>query len=154
MLVTNNSWFPSNFNEIVNNALNVANNVARNTAATPSINIIERKDAFEMQIAAPGMTREDIKLSLNEDENLVIAIEKKVETAPDKEQEATETKQDQPRYLRREFGLTKFNRTYILPEDVNRDAISATAQDGILTITMPRVLPEELKHEVKMIAIN
>lgn len=143
MLVrTSNNWLPQVFDEIFSNDFRTVSN------NTPAINVIERKDAYEVQIAAPGMTRDDIKLTLNEDENLVIEIEKKVEANNE-----GETK-DTMRYLRHEFSHTKFRQTFLLPEDANRDTITASAQDGVLTITLPKLLPEEQKREVKQIAIN
>jgi len=149
MLVrTSNNWLPQVFNEIFGNDFIMPRTMSNNT---PAINIIDRKDAYEVQLAAPGMTREDFKVTLNEEENLVIEIEKKVEaTDTNKDAEAQETE----RYLRREFTYTKFSKTLLLPEDVNREAITASAQDGVLYITLPKLLPEEQKREVKEIAIN
>jgi len=149
MLVrTSNNWLPQVFNEIFGNDFIMPRTMSNNT---PAINIIDRKDAYEVQLAAPGMTREDFKVTLNEEENLVIEIEKKVEaTDTNKDAEAQETE----RYLRREFTYTKFSKTLLLPEDVNRETITASAQDGVLYITLPKLLPEEQKREVKEIAIN
>lgn len=146
MLVTtrnNRNWLPEVFNEFFNNDFVMPRTVS-NTA--PAINVIEHKDSYVVEMAAPGMTREDFKVTLNEEQNLVIEIEKK-----------TVEKSEQPadvRYLRREFSYAKFHQTLLLPEDVNLDGITATAQDGVLSVTLPKVMPQEQKREVKQIAIN
>ena len=145
MLVTRNSqnWLPAVFNEMFDNNFMLPRTMAR---TAPAINVIESKDAYTVELAAPGMAKEDFKVTLNEDENLVIEIEKKVENnKEDKEQN---------RYLRREFSYTKFNQTLLLPEDVNREAIAATVENGVLTVSLPKLQPEEQKREVKMIAIQ
>ena len=143
-----NNWLPQVFNEIFGNDSLMPRTVSHNT---PAINIIERKDAYEVQLAAPGMTREDFKVTLNEEHNLVIEIEKKSTQTNEGNEAQT---QDTARYLRREFTYTKFSKTLLLPDDVNVETISASAQDGVLTITLPKLIPDEQKREVKQNAIN
>lgn len=148
LATTNTNWLPQMFNELFNDNFMMPRTVAN---AHPAINVIENKDNYVVELAAPGMTRDDIKVTLNEDQNLVIDIEKKaVENAEEKNTEANEA----GRYLRRGFSLTKFHQAFILPEDAKLENITASAVDGILTITIPKVMPEEVKREVKEIAIN
>lgn len=145
-LSTNNSsnWLPSVFNELFNDNFMMPRTVS---STSPAINVIENKNSYVVELAAPGMTREDFKVKLNEDKNLEIEIEKKVvETNEDPK---TET----GRYLRREFSYTKYRQTLILPEDVKHEEITAQVENGVLTITVPRILPEEIKREVKEITI-
>ncbi len=145
MLVrTNDNWLPQVFNEFFNNDC-----LMPRMTGTPAINVIENKDNYEVQLAAPGMTRDDFKVTLDPDNNLVIELEKKTQTTDDNN-EAKET----GRYLRREFSYTKFRQAFSLPDDVNLDQIGATAQDGVLTITLPRVAHEEPTPQVKEITIN
>lgn len=152
MIVTRNNrnWLPEVFDQMFNNTLAMHNTA---TSIAPAINVIEDKDAYTVELAAPGMGREDFNVTINEDENLVIAIEKKAATQEGGEEKTPATENEQ-RYLRREFTHTKFTQTFIIPEEVNREAISATAENGVLTVKLPKHLPEELKREVKHIAIN
>lgn len=145
-LSTNNSsnWLPSVFNELFNDNFMMPRTVS---STSPAINVIENKNSYVVELAAPGMTREDFKVKLNEDKNLEIEIEKKVaETNED-------TRIETGRYLRREFSYTKYRQTLILPEDVKHEEITAQVENGVLTITVPRILPEEIKREVKEITI-
>ncbi|MCF0182227.1 MAG: Hsp20/alpha crystallin family protein [Muribaculaceae bacterium] len=142
MLMTRNNWLPQVFNEIFNGDI-----MPRTMASTkPAINVIENSTNYEVQIAAPGMSREDFTVTLNEEQNLVVNIEKKAAT------EAAE--KETGRFLRREFSYTKYSQTLLLPEDVDREGITASSHDGILTIMLPKVKHEEKKIEVKQITIN
>lgn len=145
MLVTRNSqnWLPAVFNEMFDNDFMLPRTMAR---TAPAINVIESKDAYTVELAAPGMSKEDFKVTLNEEENLVIEIEKKAEK--------TQENKEQSRYLRREFSYTKFHQTLLLPEDVNREAIAATVENGVLTVALPKFQPEEQKREAKQITIQ
>ncbi|MCQ2289569.1 MAG: Hsp20/alpha crystallin family protein [Muribaculaceae bacterium] len=144
---TNRNWLPEVFNELFNDNFIMPRTVSNNT---PAINVIENKDGYVLELAAPGMTREDLKVTLNEENNLVIDIEKKAVTTENNDQ----AKETETRYLRHGFSMTKYHQTFILPEDVNMDSITAAAENGILTITLPKLMPEEMKREVKEIAIN
>ncbi len=146
LMTTRNNWLPEVFNEVFNDNFFMPRTVANNT---PAINVIENKDSYVVELAAPGMTRDDIKVTLNEEQQLVIEVEKKTEN-----KEENNNENNTGRYLRREFTHTKFTKTFILPEDIDLDAISATAHDGVLAVTLPRVNPEEEKREAKQIAIN
>ena len=72
---TNQNWLPSIFNEFLDN-----NWLAeRRNATAPAVNIIEDEDEYKVEVAAPGMTREDFKVHINEDNELIISLEKKSE---------------------------------------------------------------------------
>ena len=89
-----------------------------------------------MEVAAPGLKKEFCRISINDEGNLNIAIENKFEH---KEEDKKE------HYLRREFSYTNYQQTYTLPEDVQKDGISAKVEDGVLTIVLPKVKKEEVK---------
>ena len=97
-----------------------------------------------MQYAAPGMTKDDFKVSLDEEQNLVVELEK------------TEQKEDDNNgvFLRREFSFSNFQQKLILPEDVDHEKISASVANGVLTVVLPKKNAEEQKKEVKMIEIQ
>lgn len=120
-----NSWFPTVFDEFLNS--DVTPSTCTTTA--PAVNVKEDEKAYTMEVAAPGIKKEYCRVSLNEDGNLSIAIENKMEhKEEDKKQH----------YLRREFSYTNYQQSYSLPEDVVKDKISARVENGILTITLPK----------------
>lgn len=139
----NSNWLPDVFNDFFDT--DFLPKVNTNTTA-PAINVIEKKDEYDVELAAPGMTKEDFKVSLDEDRNLVVELDKKVEK--------TEENKETGHYLRREFSYTKFHQTLLLPDDVNRDTISATVENGVLKVVLPKLQPQEMKKERTMIEIQ
>lgn len=120
-----NSWFPTVFDEFLNS--DVTPSTCTTTA--PAVNVKEDEKAYTMEVAAPGIKKEYCRVSLNEDGNLSIAIENKMEhKEEDKKQH----------YLRREFSYANYQQSYSLPEDVVKDKISARVENGILTVTLPK----------------
>ena len=120
-----NSWFPTVFDEFLNS--DVTPSTCTTTA--PAVNVKEDEKAYTMEVAAPGIKKEYCRVSLNEDGNLWIAIENKMEhKEEDKKQHC----------LRREFSYTNYQQNYSLPEDVVKDNISARVENGILTVTLPK----------------
>jgi HSP20 family protein len=101
----------------------------KTTTTAPAVNVKEDEKAYTMEVAAPGIKKEYCRVSLNEDGNLCIAIENKMEhKEEDKKQH----------YLRREFSYSNYQQSYSLPEDVVKDKIAASVADGILTIILPK----------------
>ncbi len=139
----NSNWLPDVFNDFFDT--DFLPKVNSNTTA-PAINVLEKKDEYDVELAAPGMTKEDFKVSLDEDRNLVVELDKKVEK--------TEENKETGHYLRREFSYTKFHQTLLLPDDVNRDNISATVENGVLKVVLPKLQPQEMKKERTMIEIQ
>lgn len=106
-------------------------------AAMPAVNIIERENEYSIELAAAGMKREDFHITIDPTgENLIVDMEHKVE-----HNDETETQDKKEHYIRHEFGYTKFHRSFILPDNIDRDAITATTTDGVLTITLPKQTP-------------
>ena len=139
----NSNWLPDVFNDFFDT--DFLPKVNTNTTA-PAINVIEKKDEYDVELAAPGMTKEDFKVSLDEDRNLVVELDKKVEK--------TDENKDCGHYLRREFSYTKIQQTLLLPDDVNREAINATVEHGVLKVVLPKLQPQEMKKERTMIEIQ
>ena len=120
-----NSWFPTVFDEFMNSDFTPS--TCKTTA--PAVNVKEDEKAYTMELAAPGIKKEYCRVSLNEEGNLCIAIENKMEhKEEDKKQH----------YLRREFSYTNYQQNYALPEDVVKDKISARVENGILTVVLPK----------------
>jgi len=124
-----NSWIP----EVFNGLFNEGNMQKANTTA-PAINVKESLTKYTVELAAPGMRKEDFEVNLNENGDLHIKMENQHE--PEKEEHV---------YLRREFSYAKFEQTLILPDDVNKEKISASVADGVLTIQLPKMQQEEQK---------
>jgi len=112
-----------------------------NTVGAPAVNIIENKDGFKLEVAAPGLAKEDFKISI-ELNKLTISSQK------EKNAETTED-----RYVRKEFGSFSFSRSFTLPLTVDQEKIEATHKDGILTVLIPKKEEAKLK-ETRSVAIN
>ena len=144
----NQNWLPEVFNTLFDTDMFPA----KVNTTSPAINVIERENEYSVEIAAPGMTREDFKVTLDQEQNLVVDLEKKVEN-PAETEEVKDTKPS-GRYLRREFSYTKFHQTLLLPEDVDREGISASCEHGVLTVTLPKLTPEQKTQEARVIEVK
>ena len=111
--------------------------------ATPRYNVMESDEAYTVELAAAGMSKNDLQVHLNDEGNLIIKME---------HEKPAEEKKSNEHYLRREFTTTDFTETFVLPEDVDKAAISATMADGILTLTLPKVQPvkEKLARQINI----
>ena len=136
------SWLPAMFDDFFDNEW-----MKKTNATAPAINVIETDTQYKVEVAAPGMTKEDFNVHVDESGNLVIAMEKKTEIKE-------EDKEKKGRYLRREFSYSKFQQTLILPEDVEKNSINACMTDGVLRIELPRIAPEPQNKITKVIEIK
>ncbi|EJX10916.1 small heat shock protein [gut metagenome] len=141
---SNQTWIPSIFNDFFDNDWMVKAN-----ATAPAINVKESEKDYEVEVAAPGMTKNDFQIHINEDNDLVISMEKKCENTEDKPECKKES-----RYLRREFSYTKFQQTLILPDDVDKEKIDAKVNDGVLTVVLPKLTPEAKVKAAKVIEVK
>ena len=134
-----NSWIPTVFNDFMDTDF-----MPRANSTAPAVNVKEDEKAYTLEMAAPGLKKEYCRVSVNEDGNLCVAIENKMEhKEEDKKQH----------YLRREFSYTNYQQNYSLPEDVEKDGISAKVENGILTVVLPKMKKEETKVS-RMIEIS
>ena len=136
----NQNWLPSIFNDFFDNEW-----MEKANATAPAINVLENEKEYKVELAAPGMTKEDFDVHIDEENNLVISMEKKNEKKEDEKN---------GRYLRREFSYSKFQQTMILPEDVDKEKISATVNNGVLDIELPKLVKEELPKQKRVIEIQ
>jgi len=93
---------------------------------TPSVNIIEDEMEYRIEMAVPGMSRDDFRIDLEDD----------ILTISSGQREEKEEKEHM--YMRREFSFGTFKRSFRLPETVNQEKIEASHKDGILTVSLPR----------------
>ncbi|MCE5205480.1 MAG: Hsp20/alpha crystallin family protein [Proteiniphilum sp.] len=124
-----NNWLPSVFNDFFGNEW-----MEQGNKSAPAINIQQNENGFTVEVAAPGMTKEDCNVRIDDSNNLVIAFEKKNQT---------EDKDKKGSYLRREFSYTQFQRRMILPDHVEKDKITAKVENGVLTVDIPTVSEEK-----------
>ena len=132
-IMRTNSWIPTVFNDLFNNEF-----MPKVSATAPAINVKETDKAYTVELAAPGMKKEDFNVHINDEGNLLIKMEKHEEQ---KEEDKS------ARYLRREFSYSKFEQTLILPDDVEKDQISAKVEHGVLTVELP-------KHEEQKVKVS
>ena len=126
-----NNWIPTLFEDFLNTDL-----IPRTGNTAPAVNVKESETAYTMELAAPGIKKEYCRVNIDDNGNLSIAIENKCEH---------KNEDKKHHYLRREFSYSNYEQSYTLPEDVERDKISAKVEDGILTVTMPKTAKEEKK---------
>ena len=136
----NQGFFPAVFNDFFNdNWL-----MPQFHSTSPAINVSEDDKEYKVEVAAPGMTKDDFKISLTSDD-IVISMEKKMENKDE---------QKDKKYIRREFSYSKFEQRLALPENVERQNISAQMNDGVLVIDIPKMTPEEKSQECQCIEIK
>ncbi len=136
-----NNWLPSIFNDFL--APEWLEH--RNTTA-PAVNILEDDTCYRVEVAAPGMTRDDFKVHINEDNELIISLEKS--SAPKEEEKHKGT------YLRREFSYTQFQQSLLLPDNVVRDKIEAKVENGVMTIDIPKKKESETMPTARQIEVR
>ena len=151
------NWLPSIFDDFFDN-----NWMNKTNATAPAINVLERSDAYVVEVAAPGMTKKDFNIHIDENNNLIISMEKKEEHKEgdtcgcngEAKGTAVKCKEDESRYLRREFYYSKFQQALILPDDVDKMSISAHVENGILSVTLPKQTPEQKEKLLQHIEVK
>jgi len=138
------NWLPSVFDDMFKTDwLGGTTNVNSIGTSIPAVNIQETDDNFMVEVAAPGKTRDDFNIELDND-ILTISSEEKKET---------ETTEKNGKYTRKEFSYSNFKRAFSLPETVQNEKISASYENGVLHINLPK--KEEAKVQAKrMIEIS
>ena len=107
---------------------------SNSTSSMPAVNIREDEKIYVLDLAVPGITKNDLKIDINEDV-LTVSSEMK-----------NETEENNDGFRRKEFSYSSFCRSFYIPENVNRDKIEANYKDGILTIGLPK--QEEEKNKI------
>lgn len=142
----NNDLMSTMFNELMNwNRWNGLCSSEDTTTTAPKMNVSESDKDYRLELSIPGMKKEDLNLSVDPDNNLVIEMQTKEEKKEDNEKR---------HFLRREFSTTQFKQMLTLPENVKKDTIGAKVENGILTVTLPKFTPEEQKQLAQTIAIE
>lgn len=134
------NWLPDFFNDFFDNSW-----FEKTKATTPAINVIDTDTAYQLELAAPGMTKDDFKVSLDNDGNLCIEMEKKIEDGKEKKH---------GRYLRHEFSYSKFQQVIMLPEDADKEKIAAKVEHGVLNVEIPKLIKSNEPETHKLIEIK
>ena len=137
-------WLPGILDDFFGNEW-----VDKTSSTAPAVNVIETDKEYKVDIAAPGLTRDDFKIDINEDNELTVSMEKKVEKNEESEKEGKKHT-----YLRREFSYSSFRQRMILPDNVNVDNIDAKMENGVLTIDIPKKTEEEKRKNMRQIDIK
>ena len=132
------NWLPSVFDDMFRTDwLGGTTNVNSIGTSIPAVNIKESDDSFEVEVAAPGKAKEDFNIELDNDV-LTISSETK---------KGDETSSENGRFTRKEFSYSTFKRAFSLPESVDSSKISASYNNGVLMISLPK--KEEAKVQAK-----
>ncbi|APS38912.1 Hsp20/alpha crystallin family protein [Salegentibacter agarivorans] len=132
------NWLPSVFDDMFKTDwLGGTTNVNSIGTSIPAVNIQETEDNFSVEVAAPGKTKEDFNIELDND----------VLTISSEEKKENETSEKNGRYTRKEFSYSTFKRAFSLPDSVDSEKISASYKDGVLIIELPK--REEAKVQAK-----
>lgn len=104
------------------------------TTNHPSANIVEEGDRYIIELAAPGINKSDFNIEVDKDQ-LIISVEHQEEATDDND----------GKFTRREYNYSSFKRSFYLPKLINKDAIDASYDSGILYITLLKT--EEAKEK-------
>src|SRR5690554_308910 len=138
-----NLWFPAILEDILfDNKLDVLNR--SKIFSVPAVNISENLINFGVELAAPGLKKEDFSIEIDE-ETLTISVKQASENEEKEEN-------NDSRYQRREFNYREFKRSFKMPENIKSEDVKATYADGILKITLPK--KEEEKALKRMVEIS
>ncbi|HAG32098.1 MAG TPA: heat-shock protein [Prevotella sp.] len=132
-----NNWFDDNF---FNTPV-----MAQTTTTAPAVNVKEDNKQYVMEVAVPGLKKEQVNMSIDKDGYLTLSIENKNEQKDENKKE---------HYLRREFSYTSYRQSYALPDNVDADKIAANVADGVLKVVLPKVEKKEEKEDVKHIEVK
>jgi HSP20 family protein len=124
-------YFNNVFDSLFSDALNKNHGVSK----VPNVNIYENEGEYKIELAAPGLNKEDFKIDLKKDNLSVWAEQKPAAGTVQKD------------YTRKEFEYTSFARSFVLPEGIDADKISAEYTNGILYITIGKKDEAKLTHK-------
>ena len=133
------NFMPDFFNDFFGNMTLDGSN-----AKSPAVNVVEDDKRYTLEVAAPGMSKDDVKVHLNWDGNLVIEFEKKCECQEEKK----------GKYIRKEFSCSRFHQTLILPDNVDREEIKANVENGILFVDLPKLQNAKIEEEKRVIEVK
>jgi len=128
------------FNDVFDSILNDSFLSDKLSSRVPAVNIAETEGEFQIELAAPGLKKEDFKINL--DKNVLsVSAEKK-----------TENVEEGKKFSKREYNYNSFTRSFTLPETADQTSIAAEYTDGILKLNVAK--KEEAKLQAREIAVK
>jgi HSP20 family protein len=125
------------FNDVFDSLFNDSYQRKYSSAYTPSVNIAETANSYELELVVPGWKKEDFKIAIKNGQ-LTVGAEHKAEQV-----------EENKNFSRREFELRTFERSFVLPDDVNEDEVLATYVNGVLQISISKKeLVKDLPKEI------
>ncbi|MDR1679861.1 MAG: Hsp20/alpha crystallin family protein [Prevotellaceae bacterium] len=156
----NQNWLPSIFQDFFGNEWLQKTSLFHG----PAVNIIETDKEYKIEVAAPGMTKDDFVVKIENENELVISFEKKEEKNEKDEKKKGAKKKDEKegkkeegkndKYLRREFSHTQFKQLLLLPENIDKNKIEAKVSNGILTVTISKKELRAANAKGKLITVK
>ena len=127
-------------------------NLISRIGSAPAMNVIEDEKSYKLEVAAPGMCKDDVNIHVTKDNRLVIEMEKKCDGKEhdEKKCDGEKKKCKDRKYLRREFSYTKSRQTLALPDNADRDEIEASVKHGVLHVTIPKLHNDKIAAETKV----
>lgn len=141
------NWLDNFFDD----SLSGTEQMPQHNTTTPALNVKESAEDYIMEMAVPGLEKEWVRINVTNEGLLHVAIENKMEH---KEENRDSHKSRHIHYLRHEFAYGNYEQSYTLPDDVDRDKISASVANGILTITIPKTTPEQEAKVMRNIEVK
>lgn len=133
------NWLPTMLNDLFNSDW-----MPRVETTTPSVNVLEDENEFKVEFAVPGMSKEDFKVQVNDNNTMVVSVEKS----------AKNEDKDGKKYLRRDFSYTNFTQTFTLPDNIDKKSIVAKVDNGMLIVDLPKMKEEQKKESCRFIEIK
>lgn len=138
MIKHNRRPFPSLWDEVFDFPL-TRNHSGGNATTLPAVNISESEKEYRIELAAPGLNKEDIHIELDQD-NLVLSAEKSESKEENKEN-----------FSRREFNYSSFSRSFTIPQEkIDADKIEANYKDGVLILRLPKLEKQLLAKKINI----
>lgn len=131
-------YYPTSFSSLVDKFFNEATTRNGGSTFSPKVDVIENEKSYEVHVAAPGLSKEDFTIELNENQ-LTVSGERKF---------SNEKNEKNYRSIETQYG--KFSRSFYLPENVDAAKINATYNNGILELTVPKDEKKALKQTIKV----
>lgn len=135
-LIRYNPFNNRSLNQFVDDFFNssLTNFIGRdNDWNVPSVNVIENQDSYRIEVAAPGLEKEDFEVKVD---NGLLHISAR--------REHTDEVKEEGKYMRREFNFTSFSRSFQLPEGAKAEDIKAAYENGVLNVTLPKTAEVEI----------
>jgi HSP20 family protein len=139
--IVKSNWKPTIFDDFFGNDWLNERFINGINSTRPAVNLIESEKEYRVELAAPGLSKKDIKIDLHK--NILTISSEKEETKAENEDN----------FMRREFSYSSFKRSFALPDTVDAEKISAEQTNGILNVRIPKK-PEAVEKGPKQISIS